>query len=308
MKTFRYRERDSIIHRLNPLDKLAWVVSISVVALIFNHPGYLLLLFLSTLSPVVAAKVWREWVSFLNPAFYLCLAIIVINVLVSYHGSHVLWQAPFRVPVIGIPVVTLETLFFGVGMSWRLLTIISAFTILTLTIHPDDIMQAMLKMKIPYKSMLVISLSTRFVPTLVDDAERISDIQRSRGLELDRGNLVRRIRSRTAVIIPLLSNSLDRTVQLAEAMEARAFGSGEKRVFFKGLKLTRLDALVLTFSLSPLLLGGWMRWKGWGDYQYYPTLGKINLGSLEWSMLILLLALFGTIVPLALLKKRLELD
>lgn len=308
MIKFRYQEKNTAIHRLNPFAKLAWVVGISIVALIFNQPCYLCLLFLSTLPLVVAARVWREWISFLKLAIYLCLAIIVINALISYHGTHVLWQSPFRVPVIGTPIITLEALIFGVGMSLRLLTIISAFAILTLTVHPDDIMQAMLKMKIPYKSILVISLSTRFFPTLIDDAERISDTQRTRGLELDRGHLFQRIRKRTAVIIPLLSNSLDRTVQLAEAMEARAFGSGEKRVFFKVLKLNRLDTLILIFSLCPLLLGGWMRWNGWGNYQYYPTLGKLSLNGMEWSMLFLLLVMLDIITPLAVLKKRLEFD
>ena len=210
--------------------------------------------------------------------------------------------------MIGIPVITLEALFFGVGMALRLLTIISAFAVLTLTIHPDDIMQALLKIKVPYKSILVISLSTRFVPTLVDDAKWIMDIQRSRGLELDKGNLIQRIKRRSTVIIPLLSNSLDRTVQVAEAMEARAFGSGEKRVFYKGLNLNRLDILILLSSFLPVILGVLMRLWKMGDYQYYPTLGKLSLGGFEWSMLVLLLILFSLIIPLAVIKKRLEFD
>lgn len=305
---FRYREKATVVHRLNPLCKLAWVICISMVALIFNHPIYLILLFLSTIPLVITARVWREWAASMKFTLYLCLMIVVINVLVSYHGAHILWQAPFRIPVVGVPIITLEALFFGVGMSLRLLTIISAFAILTLTIHPDDIMQALLKIKMPYKSILVISLSTRFVPTLVDDAKMISDIQRSRGLELDRGNLVQRIKRRSAVIIPLLSNSLDRTVQVAEAMEARAFGSGEKRVFYKVLNLHRLDILMLVFNCLPVVLAVLLRWQGMGDYQYYPTLGKIGLNGIEWSMLALVLILFWMIIPLAVVKKRLEFD
>jgi energy-coupling factor transport system permease protein len=102
MKTFRYREKDTIIHRLNPLPRIAWVISISALAMIFDHPIYLALLFLSTLPPVAAGGVRREWASFLKPALYLCLAIIIINALVSYHGAHVLWQAPSN-PVDGRP-------------------------------------------------------------------------------------------------------------------------------------------------------------------------------------------------------------
>lgn len=305
---FRYREKDTLVHRLNPLCKLAWVVSLVAVALIFNHPVYLVLLFLSTIPPIITAGVWREWATSMKYTLYLCLMVIVINALISYNGAHVLWQASFRIPVIGVPTITLEALFFGVGMSLRLLTIISAFVILTLTIHPDDILQALLKIKVPYKSILVISLSTRFVPTLIDDARGISDIQRSRGLELDRGNLVQKIRRRSAVIIPLLSNSLDRSVQVAEAMESRAFGSGKKRSFYKELNLNRIDILILCLSLFPIVLGTLMRFWNMGDYQYYPTLGNIGPGSSEWLALILLLVLLNSVIPLAMVKKRLEID
>ena len=308
MISFRYKERGTAIHKLNPFCKLVWVVSILVLALIFNNPLYLLLLFLSTLPLIIAARVWTEWASLMRFAFYLCLAIIIINALVSYHGSHLLWQAPFRIPLMGTPVITLEAIFFGVGMSLRLLAIISAFAILTFTIHPDDIMLAMIKLKLPYKSVLVTSLSTRFIPTLIDDVERISDVQRSRGLELDRGKLMQRIKNRMAIIIPLLSNSLDRTVQVAEAMESRAFGSGEKRSFYKEVKLGRLDVPALILGFLPIVLGIFMQWWGHGDYQYYPTLEKISLDGFECSMLALLVFLLCMMISLAFLKKRIELD
>ena len=308
MISFRYRDKGTAIHRLNPFVKLVWVAAIFVLSLIFNNPIYLRLLFLSTLPIIIAARVWREWASIMKFAFYLCLAIIIINAIVSYHGSHVLWQAPFRIPPLGAPIITLEAVFFGVGMSLRLLTIISAFTILTSAVHPDDIMLAMIKLKLPYKSVLVTSLSTRFIPTLIDDVERISDVQRSRGLELDRGNLVQKIRSRMAIIIPLLSNSLDRTVQVAEAMESRAFGSGDKRSFYKEIKLGRLDVPVLILVFLILTQGILMWWWGHGDYQYYPTLEKMSLSGFESFVLAVLVFLLCMIVPLALLKKRIGLD
>lgn len=308
MISFRYKDKGTAIHKLNPFCKLGWVTSVFALALILNNPIYLLLLFLATLPLVIAAKVWREWTSIIKFAFYLCLAIIIINALVSSHGSHLLWQASFRIPIIGTPVLTVEAVLFGVGMSLRLLAIISAFGILTFTIHPDDLMLSMIKMKLPYKSVLVTSLTTRFIPTLIDDVERISDVQRSRGLELDHGNLMQRIKSRMAIIIPLLSNSLDRTVQVAEAMESRAFGHGERRTFYREVKLSKVDAQILIVSLLPLALGIFMRWLGQGDYQYYPTLGKISLGGFEYFMLALLVFSLGMMIPLAFIKKRIELD
>jgi len=284
------------------------VTSIFILAFFFDNPFYLSLLFLATLPLVISAKVWREWASVMKFVFYLCLAIIVINALVSAHGSHLLWQAPFKVPLLGTPAITLEAIFFGAGMSLRLLAIISAFAILTFTIHPDDLMLSMIKMKLPYKSVLVTSLTTRFIPTLIDDVERISDVQRSRGLELDRGKLSQRIKSRMAILIPLLSNSLDRTVQVAEAMESRAFGHGEKRTFYHEVKLNKVDVWILIASFLPLALGIFMLWLGQGDYQYYPALEKIRLDGFEYFLLALLVFSLSIMVPLAFIKKRLELD
>ena len=312
MISFRYKEKGTIIHKLNPFCKLAWVGSIFILALILNNPLFLLLLFLSTLSVVIAAKVWKEWTSFMKLALYICVAIVIINALVDalvgHNGSSVLVEAPFQIPVIGTPIITLEAIFFGLGMCLRLLAIISAFAILTLTIHPDDMMLSMIKMKLPYKSVLVTSLSTRFVPTLIDDVERITDVQRSRGLELDRGSLSQKVKGRMSVIIPLLSNSLDRTVQVAEAMESRAFGSGTKRTFYKDIQFSRIDIVTLIFVFAPCALGIFMLLRGYGDYQYYPTLGSMNLSVMEWSILPVLVLLLSSVIFLAFLKRRIDLD
>ena len=308
MTGFGYRDKGTVIHGLNPFCKLAWVGSVFVLALLLDNPLFLFLLFLSTLPLVIAAKVWQEWTSFMRVAVYLCVAIIVINALVSYQGSHVLAQAPFSIPVMGTPTITLEAIFFGIAMSVRLLAIISAFAILTLAVNPDDMMRAMIKMKLPYKSVLVMALSTRFLPTLFRDVAQIADVQRSRGLELDAGSLPRRIRRRMAVIIPLLSNSLDRTVQIAEAMESRAFGTGVKRTFYGDEGTTRTDLLIVALALAPCALGIAMVALGYGEYQYYPTLGEMNLSGIEWSMLPLLVLLVSSVALLAFLKRSVDLD
>ena len=308
MISLRYQDKNTVVHQLSPLSKLAWGAGILVLSLIFNNPLYILLLFATTLPLIAAAKIWREWASVMKLSLYLCAAIVVINVLVSYHGSHVLVEAPFRLPILGTPIITLEAILFGVVMSVKLLVIISAFTLLTFTIHPDDIMLVLLKMRFPYKSVLVTSLSTRFIPCLIEDIQRISDVHKSRGLELDRGNWLQKIKNRTVITIPLLANSLDRAVQVAEAMESRAFGTGRGRTFYKELKMTRTDVVTLVFGILPCAFGIFMRLWGYGDYQYYPTLGAINPGSLEWLMLFIMVLLLVSILFLAFAKRMIDLD
>ena len=308
MRSFRYRDRGTPVHRLNPFAKLAWLGSIIVLTLILNNPVFLVLLFISTLPVVGAARVWGEWRSSMKLTAYLCGAIILINALVSSQGATVIFAFPFRMPVVGTPVVTLEAVFYGVAMCLRLLAIISAFAILTFTVHPDDLMLAMIKVRLPYKSVLVTSLSTRFIPTLIDDTQRITDVQRSRGLELDKGKFTRRVRSRASIVTALLSNSLDRAVQVAEAMESRAFGTGRGRTFYRDIRLTRTDTAAVVFALLPFALGVYLAVSGYGRYQYYPTTQPIAMSGLDWSLFALMAVLLLMILPLAYLKRRVDLD
>ena len=308
MISFRYREKGTIIHRLSPFFKLIWLVSILVLALLLDHPIFLLLIILSTLPPVFAANIEREWLAFMRFVPFLVAAIVIINALLSFHGETVLWEAAFRIPVMGQPMITLEAIIYGLGMSLRLIAIISAFAVITLTVHPDDIMLLMIRMKLPYKSVLVTSLSTRFMPTLIDDAERITDVQRARGLELDKGRLHQRIRRRVSILIPLLSNSLDRTMQVAEAMDSRAFGSGTNRTYYKEIKFSHLDIISCIFAFAPLALGIFVAVTGYSSYQYYPTLSAINLCAAGWLSLAVLTLLLCTPVPLGLIKRRIDLD
>ena len=308
MINYRYSDKHTAIHELNPLCKLAWIMAVVILTLIFNNPLYILLLFLSTFPMVILAKVWREWKSFIKLALYLCVVIIIINALMSPHGSYVLYQAPFKVPVIGVPRITLESLMFGVGNCIRLLAIISSFAILNLTVHPDDLMLTMLNMKLPYKSVLVTSLSTRFVPTLLDDIKSISDAQRARGFELDRGKLLHKIKTSAVIIMPLLYNSLDRAVQVAEAMESRAFGAKKKRTSYRQIRTNKLDGTILAFAIIGCALGISIRCIGWGNYQYYPTMGNIISDIPEVIALFTLILLLGITPALAFLKRRVELD
>ena len=308
MRALNYRDKDTVIHRLSPLVKLAWGGGLVVLSLIFNHPVYILILFLSIIPMVRLAGVGREWASALKFSLWLGLSIIVINALFSYHGDHVLLTAPFRLPIIGHPVITLEAIAFGAVMALKLVVIISVFVLINLTVHPDDIMAVLLKMRLPYKSVLVTSLSTRFVPCLVEDMGRISDGYRTRGVQLDAGGWFKKLKNRAKITLSLLANSLDRAVQVAEAMEARAFGNGKKRVFYKDINISRMDAVTLGVGLLPLAAGIAVRTLGYGNYQYYPNLSNIGGGATEWLVPAVMLALLATLVPFAFIKRRVEFD
>jgi energy-coupling factor transport system permease protein len=308
VKIFNYQDKGTVIHQMNPLSKVAWGVGILVMSLIFNHPVYILLLLAAVVCLVLIARVGREWSSAMRLAIWLGISIIVINALVSYHGSHVLLEAPFTLPVIGAPKITAEAIAFGAIMALRLIVIISAFVLINLTIHPDDIMAVLLKLKFPYKSVLLNSLASRFMPCLIEDVARISDAYRARGLELDNGSRLVRLKNRAQIIIPLLANSLEKAVQVAEAMEARAFGSGRKRTLYRNINVSPMDMITLGLAVLPLALGILIRIWGYGDYQYYPTMPAIGFDHHEYVLLCILAIALVAAAFSGFLKRTVELD
>ena len=309
MIEFTYRDKGSALHKLSPYCKAVWFAGLVLLALLFDHPLHLSLLLVSAVSVIVAARVWREWGRLVGMMMLFFLpALVFINAVVANDGSHVLWNSSLHLPTLGVMVVTLEGIVYSLLMSLRLLVIVSAFTVVTYALHPDDLMLLLLKLKLPYKSVLVTSVSTRFVPTLLADARTIAEVQRSRGLELDKGNLIVRVRRYVSIFLPLLANSLDRTVQVAEAMEARAFGSGTGRTFYRQIKLSRIDLLALLVILLSFALGISMRFLGQGTYNPYTDLGNLGLPYAEAGLLALLGLLLLLLVPIAHLKARRDLD
>ncbi len=301
--TLSYRDTGSDIHRLSPFVMLAWVAVIVLAAMMLQHPVWLLAVFLATVPVACAARVGRRWAGLMRFVLWMSVAIVAINVIASQQGSHVLLQAGFRLPLVGVPQVTVEALIFGGAMALRLGAIISAFTLLNLCVHPDDLMRAAIKLRLPYRSVLVTSLSTRFIPVLMADAKTISDVQQSRGLSFDRGGVVQRIRNRGALIFPLLSNSLDRAIQVAEAMESRAYGAPVRRTFYRDVPL-RSEDLALVFVLcSGVVLLVLARMSGFGSYQYYPSLGDLYMSPAAWLVMALLGAVLLSVAAAGLLRR-----
>ena len=308
MTNLIYKDKGTLVHKLNPFCKLAWFAAVVILALIFFHPLHLMMLFLCTLAVILGARVWREWTSLLAFFVVFSLALVFINAIVANEGDHVLWDTSIKLPALGVMVITLEGIVYTLLMSLRLLVIISAFAIITFALHPDDLLMSLLRFRLPYKSVLVTTMATRFTPALLKDVATITDVQRSRGLELDKGNLMQRVRHYVAVIVPLLSNSLDRTVQVAEAMESRAFGSGSGRTFYKRITLSRIDYLTLAITLATLGFGIFLRCVGQGTYDPYQSLSDLSLTVFDWSMLLILTILLLMLLPLSRLKARIDLD
>jgi energy-coupling factor transport system permease protein len=308
MTIFRFQDNHSPVHRLSPFCLLAWVLSLMMASLLFASPVYLASLFVATLPMVIISGIWRQWLSLVFFAIITGFAIMVINALVINQGSTVLLESTFSIPTLGVLRVTMEAIFFALSMALRILVIVSAFAVFNCTVHPDDQMLAMIQIKIPFKSVLVVSLSTRFVPALFEDLDRLTMVQQARGLEIHQGSLWKKIKNRAVILVPLLANSLDRCIQIAEAMEARAFGQGKNRTYFKHLDTTLFDIFTIGLGFLPLIWGITLLVNHLGYYDAYAN-WRIAVPSLTESAGMAVLLAGAVLLSLSgFLKRRIDLD
>ncbi len=238
MKVFeglRFRKASSPIHRLDPRTKFIISCAVFTIAVLFTELTPLIVLFLLQIPIIVTARVVRQWFESLKGALLLGSMIFIMNLFVRY------------------------TLIYSIAMSFRFLTLVASFSWFFLTTSPDDLGLALERSKVPYELCFAFTTAVRFVPVLADEAQTIIDAQRSRGLELDKGNMLMRIRNYLPILIPLIVNAIRRSLELAEAMESRAFGSEAKRTSLYVLKMEASDYLLVILACILLFVALYLR-------------------------------------------------
>jgi len=140
-------------------------------------------------------------------------------------------------------------LYFAFLYSIRFLAIIGSTSLFFLTTSPDELEQIMKWFRVPRDVVFAFVTAVRFIPVVMLDAFQIMDAQKSRGLEFEKGNLLKRVRNIVPILVPLVVNSVIRSGELAEAMESRAYGSTPKPTSLYSMKMSWLDGAVTLASL-----------------------------------------------------------
>jgi len=134
-------------------------------------------------------------------------------------------------------------------MTLRFIVLIESFSVFFLTTSPDHLGLALEQTRIPYEFCFAFTTAVRFVPVLAEEAQTIMDAQKARGLELERGNFLKRIRNYIPILIPLIVSAIRRSLELAEAMESRAWGATKKRTNLYVLKMHRGDFVLIVITI-----------------------------------------------------------
>ena len=232
LQAFNFRKKDTIIHRLDPRSKLYLAIVLFALSFIFGEVVVLSLILLFVILVLSLARSLRRWVATIRGLSFLLIFVFILNCLLGSPGFAV-----------------------ATTLVIRLLDIMGCFSIFFLTVHPDDLAQALIRLHVSFDFAFTISMATRYVPTLALEAQTISDAQMARGLELQQGNMLRKIRNLIPIIIPLIISSIRRALSIAESLESRAFGSTKKRTYLTILKMAKKDYFaVLMITLAALFL------------------------------------------------------
>jgi energy-coupling factor transport system permease protein len=241
----KFRKVFSPIHNLDPRIKFIYVISIFVVAILFYQIIPLLVLFMMQIPFVLLARVQKQWLRSLRGASFLAALIFIVNVGTTYFTSHYTLTA-----------VIIEN---AAALTLRFVVLVESFSVFFLTTSPDHLGLALEESRVPYEFAFAFTTAVRFVPVLAEEATTIMDAQKARGLELEKGGLLKRIRNYIPVLIPLIVSAIRRSLELAEAMESRAWGAAKKRTNLYLLRLHRGDYTLLAITVGILALAIYIR-------------------------------------------------
>ena len=260
----QYYPGDSAIHRMDPRCKLILtIVYIVGVFLIGNLPGYLLALAFLWMTVRISGIRFSYLMRGLRPLRFILIFTFVLNVLFA-QGSTVLFQ-------LGFLTVTREALEAAVYFTLRLVFLVMGTSVLTLTTSPVQLTDALEHLMHPlarfgfpaHELAMMMTIALRFIPTLLEEADKIQKAQMARGADFETGNLLARAKALIPLLVPLFVSSFRRANDLAMAMEARCYHGGANRTRLRALKYTRLDlyavlamaAFIVLILAEGMLLG-----------------------------------------------------
>jgi len=255
----QYFPGNSFVHQLDPRSKILLTLSfITSIFLAANYYGYLLLGFVICLIILVAGIPLKIVLRSIKPLWIILLLTAGIHLFMT-PGTDIFAWGPVS--------ITWEGLRQGMQMSARLVFLILISSLLTFTTSPIALTDAIERLLSPLKRVrlpvhelaMMMTIALRFVPTLLEETDRIMKAQMARGADFSSGNIIKRGKNMVPLLVPLFISAFRRADDLATAMEARCYRGGDQRTRMKELKPGYRDVLAVGVILLLVLLLLWLR-------------------------------------------------
>mgnify|MGYP001385513167 FL=1 len=251
----QYLPGNSAVHRLDPRTKILLMVVYIVIVFLVRTLWIFALPVLLLIAMFLFAQVPASYfLTSLKPMKWLLVFMFVIN-LFATQGETVLFQWKFIR-------LTQEALEQAVFITLRLVLLVAGTSILTLTTSPialtdglEKLMSPLRKLRFPaHELAMMMTIALRFIPTLLEETDRIQKAQMARGADFESGNLFQRAKSMIPILVPLFVSAFRRADELAMAMESRCYHGGEGRTRMRELHFHASD-LFATLLLCAVLAG-----------------------------------------------------
>lgn len=251
----QYMPGETFVHKLDPRTKiLLTILYIISLFIVDKFVGYILIVGFLALTVWASKLPVRYLFKGLKPVLFLIIFTAVLNIfMVKGTLDSLIYE-------LGFIKIYKEGLLTAAFMALRLIFLIMSTSILTLTTSPIELTDAIERLlkpigkEIAHELAMMMTIALRFIPTLMDETDKIMMAQKARGADFDNGGLIQKAKSLIPLLVPLFVSSFRRADELAMAMESRAYRGGAGRTRMKQLKFSSND--LLSFGLFSILFVG----------------------------------------------------
>ena len=241
----QYFPGDSVIHRLDPRTKIIWTF-FYIILLFFMKTAVGFAAFIVLTAVIIAlTKIKVKYIlRGIKPVLFLLIFTSLINIFMT--GETPLFKIWFLT-------ATKEGVIFAALMALRLVLLVAGTSLLTFTTSPISLTDGIERLMSPFSKIgvpahaiaMMMTIAIRFIPTILEETDKIMKAQKARGADFESGSIVSRARAMTPILIPLFISAFRRADELAIAMECRCYRGGEGRTRLHELKMQKRDIAAL---------------------------------------------------------------
>ena len=246
----QYFPGNSLLHRFDPRSKILFtVLFIAAIFLCKGLVSYGITLLILLMMIGISKVQPRVFLKGMKPVIFIVVCTAILNLF--YTSGTVLWSW-------GILKITEEGIWKAGFMVLRILMLIACTLLLTYTTSPILLTDGLEKLLRPLKKLhfpvhelsMMMSIALRFIPTLIQETDKIISAQKARGADFDSGNLIQKAKALIPILIPLFISSFRRAEELAIAMECRCYHGDEGRTSLRQLRYAGRDYGLIVFSIA----------------------------------------------------------
>lgn len=250
-----YIDNNSFIHRLDPRVKIIIFLLTFVAILLFENPLWMLPITVLIIIQLIVSGALANLRRIRYILIVLTLSSMILWNLFATGETQLFWR------------ISAESLSFAIARTMLMILMISTGMILITSTRNEELVNGMIRLGMPYRVGFAISTALRLVPTIVSTTITISQAQRSRGLDLESGNLLERLKKFLPLLVPVFISTIRSTNIFGMALESKGFGASENRTFYLDFQMGKTDYLVLGFAILFMLVSIYFAILGYGKIE-----------------------------------------